>query len=264
MLSSVIIADDQPVVIAGVEAVLKKHRYDVVARVHDTDTLLHAVEEAECDVVITEFCLPEGVHPDGVAMIRKIRTVRPDIGIVVMTSLTNSGLLRRLLDMGVASLFDKRSSMRDMPLAVHSATMGRTFLSPAIRRLFYDTDCQATHSPFPRRLSPREVEVLRAYAQGHTLMEIGAMMTRSIKTISRQKRSAMAKLGLQNDAQFYQYLANARAGVVDDWEIDEDAVEVEDDDDGDEADEVKEPLDESVAAAKAATTYTILCPRPPP
>jgi two-component system capsular synthesis response regulator RcsB len=119
--------------------------------------------------------------------------------------------------MGVAAIFDKRTSLRDIPVAVHAADIGRSYLSPAIRRLFHSAECVGGADEPATRLSPREVEVLRAYAQGYGLVEIAASMGRSLKTISRQKRSAMAKLGLINDAQLYQYLAGIRAGTLDDW-----------------------------------------------
>ncbi|WP_413623754.1 response regulator [Luteibacter sp. Lutesp34] len=217
MPSTVIIADDHPVVVAGVETILKAHRYEVIARAHDTDTLFEALADHPCDVVVTDYSMPEGNQPDGLPMVRRIRATRPDIGIVVLTMLSNPALLRALLDMGVAALFDKRTNLRDIPLAVHAADVGRSYLSPAIQRLFHEADCAAGHEDLSTRLSPREVEVLRAYAEGHGLSDIAALMGRSFKTISRQKRSAMAKLGLANDAQLYQYLAGVRAGMLDDW-----------------------------------------------
>ncbi|MGE7136145.1 response regulator [Luteibacter sp. NPDC031894] len=217
MPSTVIIADDHPVVVAGVETILKAHRYEIVARAHDTDTLLEALSEHPCDVVVTDYSMPEGIQPDGLPMIRRIRATRPDVGIVVLTMLSNPAILRGLLDMGVAAIFDKRTNLRDIPVAVHAADVGRAYLSPAIKRLFHEADCAAGHDDLASRLSPREVEVLRAYAQGHGLSDIADRMGRSFKTISRQKRSAMAKLGLVNDAQLYQYLAGIRAGTLDDW-----------------------------------------------
>jgi two-component system, NarL family, captular synthesis response regulator RcsB len=228
MTCPVVIADDQPVVVAGVETILKKHRYTVVARVHDTDTLLQVMEDVDCEVLVTDLCLPDGRQADGVALIRRIRIIRPDVGIVVMTHLANVATLRLLLDLGVAALFDKRANLRDMPSAVHSASLGRTFLSPAIRRAFLAAD--RANACRNNSLSPREVAVLRAYSQGLSLADIGARMLRSIKTISRQKRSAMTKLGLQNDAQLYQYLANMRAGLIDgftEFDDEEDAIDPE-------------------------------------
>ncbi|MET0255210.1 MAG: response regulator [Luteibacter sp.] len=218
MPSTVIIADDHPVVVAGVETILKSHRYDIVARAYDTDALFDALADHPCDVVVTDFSMPEGSRPDGMPMIRRIRALRPDVGIVVLTMLSNPAILRGLLDMGVASIFDKRTNLRDIPVAVHAADVGRSYLSPAVRRLFHETDCATEEEEdLTTRLSPREVEVLRAYAQGYELTDIAASMGRSFKTISRQKRSAMAKLGLLNDAQLYQYLAGVRAGALDDW-----------------------------------------------
>ncbi|MDR6935040.1 MULTISPECIES: response regulator [unclassified Luteibacter] len=217
MSSSVIIADDHPVVVAGVETILRAHRYDVVARAHDTDTLFETLRDNPCDVVVTDYSMPEGSQPDGMPMIRRIRTVRPDAGIVVLTMLSNPAILRSLLDMGVAAIFDKRTNLRDIPVAVHAAEVGRSYLSPAIRRLFHEADCASGHDELATRLSPREIEVLRAYAQGHGQAAIAEMMGRSFKTISRQKRSAMAKLGLVNDAQLYQFLAGVRAASLDDW-----------------------------------------------
>ncbi len=217
MPSTVIIAGDHPVVVAGVETILKAHRYDVVARAHDTDALFDALADHPCDVVITDYSMPEGDQPDGMPMIRRIRAVRPDIGIVVLTMLSNPAILRGLLDMGVAAIFDKRTNLRDIPVAVHAADVGRSYLSPGIRRLFQEVDCATGPEELATRLSPREIEVLRAYAKGHSLSDIAALMGRSFKTISRQKRSAMAKLGLVNDAQLYQYLADVNAGTGDDW-----------------------------------------------
>lgn len=217
MSSSVIIADDHPVVVAGVETILREHHYEIAARAFDTDALFDALDEHPCDVVVTDFSMPDGSRPDGMPMIRRIRALRPDTGIVVLTMLTNPPMLRGLLDMGVAAIFDKRTDLQDIPVAVHAADVGRTYLSPALKRLFQGTDCAAEDEQLATRLSPREIEILRAYAQGYNLMEIADAMGRSFKTISRQKRAAMAKLGLANDAQLYQYLASIRADSLDDW-----------------------------------------------
>ena len=223
MPSAVIIADDQPVVVTGVETILTRHHYDIVARAHDTDSLFDALEEHPCDVLVTDVSLPTGSRPDGMPMIRRIRALRPDAGIVVLTMLANPAVLRTLLDMGVAAIFDKRANMKDLPVAVHAAEVGRSYLSAPIRRLFREADCNVHDEELAARLSRREVEVMRAYAQGNGLSDIARIIGRSYKTVSRQKRSAMLKLGLSNDAQLYQYLAGAPTRLLDHWTTPEDA-----------------------------------------
>ena len=54
-------------------------------------------------------------------------------------------------------------------------------------------------------LSRRETEVLRLFASGLTVSEIARRLSRSVKTISRQKMDAMAKLGLHSDLEVYAY-----------------------------------------------------------
>ena len=55
-------------------------------------------------------------------------------------------------------------------------------------------------------LSAREVEVMRLLAQGLTVSEVARITHRSVKTISLQKHSAMAKLGIANDQQLFDYV----------------------------------------------------------
>jgi two-component system capsular synthesis response regulator RcsB len=215
MTIAIVIADDEPVVVAGLEAVLLRNNFHVVACTNDTDTLVHTLAEVECDVLVAGMWMPDGDHPDGLALIQRIRESHPQLGIVVLTHVVHPAELRLLLDAGVSALFDRRASMRDIPLAVHAASVGRAFLSPAIRRALAALDRARARGDRKVALTRRELDVLRAYSQGLSLLDISQQMARSVKTISRQKRSAMAKLGLENDAQFYQYLINVRAGLVD-------------------------------------------------
>jgi len=54
-------------------------------------------------------------------------------------------------------------------------------------------------------LSARETEVLRLFASGLTVSQIAIQLSRSVKTISRQKMDAMSKLGLKSDLEVYAY-----------------------------------------------------------
>jgi two-component system, NarL family, captular synthesis response regulator RcsB len=215
MPSPVVIADDQPVVAAGVRAALRDAHYDVVACVHDIESLRDALAERTCEIIVLDPFMPGGRLPDSVELIRDLRERCPDAGIVVMSQLDNLPALRLMLDEGVAALFDKRSHLRGIALAVRAASVGRTFISPSIRQALRELDrAIEARAAEQLALTPREQDVLHAYAQGLSLVEVARLMARSIKTISRQKRSAMVKLGLRNDAELYQYLASIGEGLV--------------------------------------------------
>jgi two-component system capsular synthesis response regulator RcsB len=54
-------------------------------------------------------------------------------------------------------------------------------------------------------LSKRELEVVRLFVSGMTIKEISEHLSRSIKTISTQKNTAMRKLGIERDSELFQY-----------------------------------------------------------
>lgn len=62
-------------------------------------------------------------------------------------------------------------------------------------------------------LSPREREVLRCCLEGLTLTQISEKFSRSIKTVSAQKRAAYRKLGIQNDCQLFKIGPSLKAKV---------------------------------------------------
>ena len=58
-------------------------------------------------------------------------------------------------------------------------------------------------------LTVREAEVLRLYATGQTVSDIASQFKRSAKTVSAQKQTAMRKLGLVNDVEFFRFARTA-------------------------------------------------------
>ncbi len=66
-----------------------------------------------------------------------------------------------------------------------------------------------------KRLSPKESEVLRLFAEGFPVTEIAKKLNRSIKTISSQKKSAMMKLDVENDIALLNYLSSVTLSPAD-------------------------------------------------
>ncbi len=62
-------------------------------------------------------------------------------------------------------------------------------------------------------LSPKELEVLRLYVSGPSITEIAAQLRRTVSTISRQRISAMRKLGISNDAELFAFAFEEKLGA---------------------------------------------------
>lgn len=197
----VIIADDHPVVLFGTKTVLAaapRREFQVVATAKNIPMLITQLDTHACDVLITDFSMPNGYLPDGLSMISRIRRDFPQVQIVLLSVLTSTHTLRALLRLGVVGLYSKHESLAALPRAARLAAAKRRYTSPNFQRLLDGPD-----DP----LSPKELEVLRMLAKGLSSHDIAELTQRSEKTIGRQKRNAMDKLGLIHDGALLDYVA---------------------------------------------------------
>jgi len=82
---------------------------------------------------------------------------------------------------------------------------GETYLSETLLDILNEADETSVAMP-GTPLSPREVDVIRMFVQGMSLQQIADQEGKSVKTISRQKRDAMRKLGVDHDSLLGEYV----------------------------------------------------------
>jgi two-component system capsular synthesis response regulator RcsB len=198
----IMLADDHPVVLKGVEMALRAcgPAFSVVALATNADELMRHLVRTPCDLLISDYSMPCGKFPDGLALMGYLKRHFTHIPLIVMTMLRNPSMLQALLNKGVSGLFDKRSPLSELLRAVNRVANGQQHLCPSFAGII-----EAQSLPYSRyeapavNLSERELEVVRLFVQGLSGRQIAAQLNRSEKTISRQKRTAMDKLGLVHD-----------------------------------------------------------------
>ncbi|WP_423357677.1 response regulator [Dyella halodurans] len=176
----------------------------VIVDVGSPDELVHALEQQSCDLVITDFSMPGGQVADGLNMLGLIERRWPGLPIIVLTMVSNAGVLSSILAAGVRGLLNKSDALTELTLAVQAVSHDRYYVSTSIERALDAARAGGAATAQPS-LSKRETEVLRLFASGITVSEIATQLNRSVKTISRQKMDAMGKLGLRSDLDIYTY-----------------------------------------------------------
>lgn len=204
----IILADDHPIFLIGLRVVLEQdNAAAVVAQASNPDELLAALNEHDCDVLVTDFMMPVEQQNDGLRLLQRIRRDFPALPVVVVTTLSNAGLFQAMLDLNVQGLLSKASVAGELPVAIESVRRGQVFLADSVRRVLQDAQQLGPDSPLAlEQLSPRELEVLRLLSAGHAVGRIAIQLNRSKQTVSAQKVSAMRKLGVANDAALFMYL----------------------------------------------------------
>lgn len=201
----IVLADNHPALLIGITHELTAHgQISVVGSARNPGELLALLEASPCDVLVTDYVMPDDHCEDGSRLLERIRRRHPGIGIVVYTMLENPAILASLIRDGICCIVSKADELRHLLAAVDAARMGTHHFSPVITRLVHDVE-DSLSAKAAAVLTRREAEVLRLYVSGMTINEIAAQLHRTKQTISAQKVAAMRKLGVRQDADLFRY-----------------------------------------------------------
>ncbi|MFM0224749.1 response regulator [Paraburkholderia dipogonis] len=205
----IILADDHPFVILGVRAALEMHAgVAVVDEATNPVSLIERLQSTPCDVLVTDLAMPErsGAIADGLNLVRRIRIGWPQLRVVVMTTLANAAILRAIVSDGAVSMVGKAESMDELWQAIDAAQHGETYFGRSIiEALAHPQDPECERPPAPR-LTGKQSEVIRLLVSGQSISDIAAALGCDRRTVTRQKREAMAKLGVANDPGLFSYV----------------------------------------------------------
>lgn len=210
----VVIADDHPIILAGVRVLLQNQCADcqLIGEVHSGNALLALLARQSCDMVVTDFSMPvEGEPVDGLGLIGQLHERYPRLAIVVFTMSHNPALIEGMLASGANAVVEKTAMTKELILAIQAVRTGRSYVSELLRKRLAE-GCAETGTQRVRDdssgsvLSAREAEIMRMLARGMTVTEIAKATSRSIKTISQQKHDAMRKLCIDRDSQLFEYM----------------------------------------------------------
>ncbi len=201
----VLIADDHPVVLAGVRSLLNGDpEVEIVGEARDGETALQMALEIKPAIMVLDLSMP-GLN--GVEVTRQLLAQFPDCKVIVLTVHEDRSYLRKLIEVGVAGYVLKRSVAEDLLRAIHAVAWGGIYLDPSIAAHALD---RTPNSPFQAaaggaELSDRELEVLRLTAVGHSNKAIANILQISVKSIETYKARAMDKLGFHSRVELVGY-----------------------------------------------------------
>lgn len=191
----VVLADDHPVVLAGVKALLSAAPdIEVVGEASTGEAALALVRDRCPDVAVLDISMP-GMN--GVEIARRLGTECPAARLLALTAHEDRAYLQQMLEAGARGYLLKRSAAEELLRAVRAVAAGGVFLDPAVAELALAAPAAPAPSGSETVLSPREEDVLRHTALGLSNKEIAWRLELSTKTVETYKARATEKLGLR-------------------------------------------------------------------
>ncbi len=192
----VLIADNHPIVRMGIKQVLgSSPDFEVIADVATTSVLFEKLEKVNPDVVILEMDIPE---INGIATLRKIKQEYPDIRVLIYSSQSEDVYALSTIRAGAFGYLSKSADLDYIITATRKVSAGNMFITNELaQRLAFDEGTQKPRRFF-RKLSTREVEVLKLLASGKRNKEVAIGLNLNEKTVSTYKARLMRKLNVDN------------------------------------------------------------------
>jgi len=135
----VLLADDQPAMLAQIERVLGK-TYDIVGSVGDGLCLLESAARLDPDVIVTDITMP-GI--DGFGAARSLKRAGCRSRLVFLTVHEDPDFAREAMSLGADAYVVKSRLASDLLTALHAALAGRKFVSPTVGQPTRPTRCSS-------------------------------------------------------------------------------------------------------------------------
>jgi DNA-binding NarL/FixJ family response regulator len=211
-VARVLIADDHAVVRAGLKALIDREPdLEVVAEAADGRQALQLGINQELDLAILDIAMP-GLT--GLQATREIRR-RRELPILVLSMYDREQYFFEAIAAGAAGYVLKRQVDQDIIGACRAALAGEPFIYPnALSTLMRRYLALVDHGQDPATglLTPRETEVVKLIAEGHSSSEIADMLCISLKTVDRHRTNILEKLNMSDRVQVTRYAI--RTGLV--------------------------------------------------
>jgi DNA-binding NarL/FixJ family response regulator len=201
----VLVADDHPVVLAGIRALLNRNPgVEIIGEAHDGRTALQMAIELQPSILVLDFSMPD---LNGVEVTKRLLAERPHSKVIVLTVHEDRSYLRKLIEVGAVGYVLKRSAADDLLRAIQAVAAGGVYLDPSIAGHAIDRTPNRLKEATNGRaeLSEREVEVLRLTAVGHSNKAIANILRISVKSVETYKARAMDKLGFRSRVELVGY-----------------------------------------------------------
>lgn len=192
----VCIADNHPVVQHGVKSYFSNsNSIEITAAVNDFNALQNTLQSKSINVIVVDLEL------EGLSSIRDLKALikeYPDSKVVLFTSVSEKMYAPTAIKAGVSAYLLKTASLKELETTVIRVSNGVVIFSDEVKKTIEELKKGKKSDRLYKKLSTREVEVLRYLNDGKKNKEIAQILSLDEKTISTYKLRLLAKLSVTN------------------------------------------------------------------
>jgi DNA-binding NarL/FixJ family response regulator len=200
---TVLIADDHPMVRAGLRSMLSDSRIRIVGEANNGREAFKMVLKHQPAVLLMDIRMPD---MDGIQALEAIKAEKLDTRVIMVTTYRSTAYLLRSLSAGASGFVLKDISREELLAAVYSIAQGTSlvdsvFLQDVLRSLESAEKTNESPEDLIEPLTAREMDVLRLMVEGLTNQAIGDVLGLSAGTVKGYAQTVIHKLGTNDRTQ---------------------------------------------------------------
>ncbi|KAA5533246.1 response regulator transcription factor [Taibaiella lutea] len=197
-----LIADDHKIFRQGLKLVLNDdHLLNCIGEAASGIEVMEQLGKEQPDVILLDLKMPD---MDGIETTQKIRTLYPDLKILILTMHNDEHFILHLMELGANGYLIKNADAEEIKRAIHSVHENNYYFNELVstallRKVSHhkNMDPKFRHSI---ELNERETEVLKLICEENTAAEIAGKIFLSARTVEGIRASMMQKIGVKNIA----------------------------------------------------------------
>ena len=214
---TVLIVDDHPLFREGLKSLLARHSsFEVIGEAGNGNDGLKKAKKLMPDLVVMDISLPD---QSGIEVTSKIRSLLPETRVIVLSMHTKIDYITEAFRQGATGYVVKESATEKLMECLEIVSKGEYFvdssLSHRVVKSLLESDekeRKITDDGY-NTLTPREQQVMRLLAEGHSTKQIAENLFISPKTVENHRSNIMSKLELHTIMELVRYAA--RLGLID-------------------------------------------------
>jgi DNA-binding NarL/FixJ family response regulator len=200
---TVLIADDHPMVRAGLRSMLSDSRIRIVGEANNGREAFEMVLKHRPAVLLMDIRMPD---MDGIQALEAIKAEKLDTRVIMVTTYRSTAYLLRSLSAGASGFVLKDISREELLAAVYSIAQGTSlvdsvFLQDVLRSLESAEKTNESPEDLIEPLTAREMDILRLMVEGLTNQAIGDVLGLSAGTVKGYAQTVIHKLGTNDRTQ---------------------------------------------------------------
>lgn len=207
----IFLVDDHTILRQGLRRLFESERgFEVTGEARDGREAVERVKDADPDIVIMDLAMPA---LNGLDATRRILKARPDARILILSMYLDDDYVTQALEAGVSGYIMKDAPASELVQAVRAIARGEAYFTPQIPQATVERwrlSREAEGRRGPIELTPREREVLKLLAEGHTVKKAADLLRLSQKTVDAHKTNLMKKLDIHNRVDLVKYAINKK------------------------------------------------------